>query len=713
MREQCTAPGLVPGRARVKTCRVSPTNRPANTPGTDAQYPAWRRSLDRVEHQLSRALRALSSAAEPQVDLAPGATCIGDALSAVYGACDFRGDPLAKVTQAKSFIDQARENLKLAIEYDPELLPVGTLLQQSREELTGPERQFGTTPPISVRQPRPLVASVDTPSLHYQERGSLKPQIHVPEPPPPPPPELGPLPSPKNVSELGDTIALVKERAQQRRKQRQQHREKRAEQQRQRAEQQHLEQIPEGFAAPLDKALTEEQFVAARARDLFEEITMLGIQRAPLLGDGWRSIKFLDGRMLTSIDAVASLGTGALEAIEKIVVDAPFKDPSRAFGAPMIFGCMEGRDALGAAQRVIYHLDADDLEVSKYAGDALKLIPHPDLGLALRTMLSDPSAAYRALALDVLVYRGMASVQELLNGAADAAPRVAAIALVGLATEHPNHPELQGLLTTAADEPELKPAAWLAMALSRHSETVFHCQRGFDTELQEHAAMTLALVADEALAARLLNRCQSAPDIAVLNALGWIGSPKCVPQLIELLASGDEQLATAAAYALDRITGAGLLEEVQVDPESIMIPDLPEPEVGDPDAKPEPLAKQVSDPRDLPDEASPDTLARPTVDPGRWQRYWRQRQKDYREQARYRRGHPYRPAVSLWELDTAPLTVPDRRFLQRELIIRTGRFVRFDPHDFVGVQIEALKQWQPIANDVGSPGSWSIPSRRD
>ena len=39
----------------------------------------------------------------------------------------------------------------------------------------------------------------------------------------------------------------------------------------------------------------------------------------------------------------------------------------------------------------------------------------------------------------------------------------------------------------------------------------------------------------------------------------------------------------------------------------------------------------------------------------------------------------------------------ERRWLMRELVVRTGQFVRFDPHDFVAVQEEALAAWAPIA----------------
>jgi hypothetical protein len=85
----------------------------------------------------------------------------------------------------------------------------------------------------------------------------------------------------------------------------------------------------------------------------------------------------------------------------------------------------------------------------------------------------------------------------------------------------------------------------------------------------------------------------------------------------------------------------------------------------------------------------------------------------YNLSARYRRGHPYTPLVSLGELDTARVTPVERRYLHRELIIRTGAVVRFDPHDLVRVQEEAVQAWQPhAARGSSTPGRWIRPARR-
>jgi hypothetical protein len=122
----------------------------------------------------------------------------------------------------------------------------------------------------------------------------------------------------------------------------------------------------------------------------------------------------------------------------------------------------------------------------------------------------------------------------------------------------------------------------------------------------------------------------------------------------------------------------------------------------------------VGDPRDEPEPPAPEIVERPTIDAARWRAWWKERQADIDPSRRYRRGHPYTPLISLRELDGVwPITPAERRNLQRELILRTGSFVRTDVNDFVVVQEEAMKAWEDIAARASSsPGSWVLPRRR-
>jgi hypothetical protein len=448
---------------------------------------------------------------------------------------------------------------------------------------------------------------------------------------------------------------------------------------------------------------------------------MIGIQRAPLLGDPWRGAKLLEDRMLAAIDAIAALGPPALERLEPLVLDAPAKDPARGFALAMILGCFEGRDTLGAVERVLRHLGPVDPEVRAYVGSALKLIPHPSLPLVLRTLLADGDFACRALAIDVLSYRGLATVPELLAAAQDPSPLVAAAALPALGLHRP--PELSPVLSVALAhaEPAVREAAWAAMAYSGHPLAAEVLASELQGPLAARAAIPLAIVGDDRDAARLLERMRSSLAPALIHAVGWAGAPEAVPALIELLEHEDPAVQLSAAYALERITGAQLEEEVLVLPEEIAVADVAEPDVGEGEGgeggekapRPRSLAEVVSDPRDRPSEGASETRRQPTVRAELWQAYWAEKGGDYRPNVKVRRGSPYTPLVSLWELSFLPLTPGERRWLQRELCARTGQSVRFDPHDFVTAQEEALKAWGAFAQrSSGSAGSWLRPGRR-
>ena len=250
------------------------------------------------------------------------------------------------------------------------------------------------------------------------------------------------------------------------------------------------------------------------------------------------------------------------------------------------------------------------------------------------------------------------------------------------------------------------------MAFSGHPYAALAPSRDLDGEQEEDAALCVALAGDAQDAARLLQRAREQITRPLVTAIGWAGAASAILPLMDWLEHDDDEVKLAAAYALDRITGAGLYEAMEAEAEEIMVPDPPEPDLG-PIAGPPSLARVVSDPRDLPPDAAPETVQRPTIKAERWRAYWKENGERYDMRARYRRGRPYTPYVSFEEIDRWPVTPGERRSLQRELIIRTGSLVRLDPHDFIKVQEEALKEWGPLATQASSqPGSWAVPMRK-
>ena len=316
------------------------------------------------------------------------------------------------------------------------------------------------------------------------------------------------------------------------------------------------------------------------------------------------------------------------------------------------------------------------------------------------------------MAIDVLGYRGMATLDELARAAVDA-PEVAAAALPHFALSP--HPGVRDAIEAAlaSDSVPLRESAWRALSIASARDAGTALRRAMGGEDAERAAVPLAVVGDEKDAAKLLELAQARKTRPFINAVGWAGAASAIVPLMAMLAQDlDDDVKLAVAYALERITGAGLWESTLVEPEKIMVPDVPDPDVGEPPPPPR-LAPMVSDPRDLPGDGAPDMLEQPTVDVYRWRRYWEQKGGNYDQRARYRRGWPYTPLVAWRELDVFRCTPGERRTLHLELMARTGKWTRFDIHDFVRVQEECLKAWEPLAqSSSGQPGTWNLPARR-
>ncbi|MBK8253735.1 MAG: hypothetical protein IPK82_13845 [Polyangiaceae bacterium] len=675
----------------------------ANADDAGARAPAWLLDLEKAHDSLRRTARAFEAMSPPPIDLTEAAKTLASLTANVFDAMDERTDRLTAVRSAMGGIAAVDGIVRPAFDMDPAIGAVLTELHAAHAALGAAEKRLVALPPNVPEKAPDLIASRDTFRLHALDRPSIAPVIRVQKPDPIEVIEHPPtaLPKPKTFEEMDLLFKEIERRSEETKK-------------KLRAKREVPKPLPPpvsppGFAKEIPPAITDNEFVAMRAREHFEEVTMIGSARAPLLGDPWRNALVLEKRMLCSIDAIASMGQRAIAAIEPLVLDSPAKDPSRAFGAGIILGCMAGRDALAAAERVAYNLRQNDPDSLWQFADALKIVPHDCVLLAMRTLLGDRDPAMRALAIDVLAFRGAATPEEIARAAIDA-PVVMSKALVYAALTKSGALSDGIAQAIGSGDPAALKAAWIAMALSGHPHTSQMLTAALTSEEGETAALLLAISGDSRDADALLNVAIAKPARPFVTALGWAGAADHVVSLLNFLEHDDKVINLAAAYALERITGAGLWEEASVPAEEIDIPEPPDPDVGEP--KPPKLARIVSDPRDLPAEPSPDTVTQPTTDVERWRAWWLEKGNLFKSGFRYRRGHAYTPLVSLQELDSGPCTPPERRNLGRELFIRTGQWVRLDPIELVVTQEEALKEWLPIAQRSSTkPGQWTRPYR--
>lgn len=658
--------------------------------------------LEKAHALAHQAARTIAEFSEPNPYLLPAAKNLEQGVACIYDAFDGRADRPTAINRAHGKLWEA------AVGVAQGGLPSALApLRDACSELIASEKRLPLVP-LAGRPTAPFRASTTLPPLHIIERSSLAPAFKAPRvPEAAPAPALPDFPKPKTFDELRVTAEAMRKFAEQRAKALTPAPASPAE----KPAAPPPEEPPPGYAFVPPNPTSEDDFIRHWARICFEDVGMLGVQRAPLLGDDWRTSSDLERRMLASIDGLAALGPVAIAHVERLAMDAPAPDPMRVFAVAMIGGCLEGRDALGGAERVLQRFGAGDPLVAEAFVSAMKLAPNPFIPGLLRTLLASSDAANRAIAVEVLAFRRLFTREQLEVLAKDEDPNILAHVLPTLATTR--HPDCSAAVTRALEHADVRvqAAALDALALAAHKDAASAARKAVGGALGAEALRRLAIVADEDDAQWLLAFMKDSPTPAAIEAVGWAGFIDAVPALISVLETGDDDAKIAAGAALERLLGANLIETIEIEPEKI-----DEPVVHDPSPEPEPsripLAEVVSDPRFLPPAPSKDKLELPSIDPAKWREYWIANGKRLDRKQRIRRGQPYSPSVSLYELDRLPLLPEERRSLCRELAARTGKWTHFDPHDFVVVQHDSLKAWEGlVAAMPATPGAWGRPLR--
>ncbi len=604
---------------------------------------------------------------------------------ALYDANDARREPLPSLTDAMAEAAAARAVLGDRLDGSRATLAAG--LDQARAALGRAHDEATQQPAGSGPADRPLRASEELPRLHTVARASLAPNIRVVGPPTPSAEAYEPLPSPTTFEELETWGARSAEHVKA-----------------------HLDKVLGGPADTESTPVAPEppsgpqRFVRTWARDCFEEIAMLGVQRRPLLDDDWRTSMELEQRMLWSLDAFVSLGSGALRSVEDLVLDAPVVDPPRVYAAGFLLGAVQGRDSLGMAERIA-RWAADDESIEQL-GDALLVARHPHSGAMLQSWLGESDPVYRRVAARVLVALGAATVEQLHSCLADR-PEVAAHALVPLALGR--DPAVEERLPDALSSSHrpLRLAAWLVLALRSPALAADVLRGELGGAFADQAAPLLGAVGSRDDAALLLEHAQLSPTRITLDAVAVGGSVHAVPPLLGLLQHDEADVALAAAAALERITGAELRREVELDPEALDDIEIREPATGGFEG-PMPLRELVSDSRFAPSEGSADTVELPPPDAAVWRAWWAEHREHFEPERRYRKGEPCSALVVWQELEGPTLHYEQRRRSGHELLALLGEHSGFRPDAFVVEQQQALALWRPAAERRASTaGHWA------
>lgn len=669
------------------------------------KLPEHEAALETVLAVLAEVGNALCAAPRSQQDLRPIARSVEAATGAVLDAYDARRDPLSAVRDAVVRVDETSELLSAAFARDSAFAELFDWLGKARGWLLVAERALESRP-MQLAQAREVVASAELPVLHSPARASILPRYDVPEPLPVERPaaqlEYDPtMNAAERLSTLREHQQRLRKQAAERRDARHKARDQRLQE---RKQTEHAVQAP-GLVPGSWSAQTLAQFRREKARDLFFEISAMGAQRTPMLGDYWRGSVIFDRRMLRAADALAGLGEGAVNQLESLFWDSPAKDGSHVFGVCFALGSFTGRDALAAIERVIRIVALEDATILAEAAHALKLAPHDRLRPLLTRWLHDAEEGLQTLAVDVLGHRRWVSPKTLVELASGDSERVAAKALLHAA---PHKPEGLGNALdrhAGAKTEALRAATAWATVMGGVAFPLDRLRPRVEADAQ--ALLPFALAAEREDAQLLLDRLEQAPSRALIEALGFLGHPQSLSRLLATLEHSESppELLQTTAFALQRITGAELYDTVEVpvehkDPEVPPDPPLP----GEPAS---PARRGAG--RDKPQAGANDVEKLPTANPERWRDFLVAEEVRFQGERRMRRGQPYTPEQSWIELDSYQVTPAERRTLYREIVVKAGASLHFDPVDFVAQQEAALSALGSLCSKASSvPGAWGM-----
>lgn len=662
-----------------------------------ASEPRWRRVAgDCVGDLLGVFVELRRGEAEEVLDVAFVAESLAGALVRLFEALRLDAEPTRALREAVTFLDRALAPVSLL--QDPALQPLRTgLLDARAAALQAVDASISAVwlAPPAIEE---LRASDGTLRLHGRVTPPLLPQLPLLPPVLPQVTETPePLPAPATVEELQAAIAALRKRA-----------DARAEAKKKATPPQDEAGTPAETEPPVEPE-AEIRFVEEQARICFEDVAMLCTQRAPELGEAWRSVEVLEARLRACIDAIAALGRPALQCIQAQVLEAPAFDPARLLAFTLVCGAVDGADALALAEWAFEALLASypEEEEALHAAftEGLGLVPHPGVVALCERLLRSSSVRHRMTGLEVLIWRRAATDERLREALRDE-PRVAALALPALATGRP--PDLRELVDGALGRGEtlLRVPAWQAMCLAGDPRLNTLLAAELRSTDGDAAARLLGINAERRDAERLLEEAAVAPTAALVEALGFAGSPGAVPLLTGLLEVDDFDLQLAAGRALIRITGWELWEEIRISPERV---------AGEPASAPTAQPSRAAtgqDPRDAAESGSEDVIELPTLRAAPWREYWQAYGHHFDAGRRYRRGLPHEPLLLVEDLLHQRALRPERQLMILELMSRTGRDVPLDVRGWVHDQCATLEALREGVTSSAAAGDWTLPRHR-
>ncbi len=446
-------------------------------------------------------------------------------------------------------------------------------------------------------------------------------------------------------------------------------------------------------------SVSAKQFAIALYLEHLEEASFLYEQHLGLSDDPeltWLDVEDFEDRFEPHIDGLVVGEELALEVCKQRAVEGDFGE----LHAAMRVFCRQKR--LDLIFEVLEEIDPEDEESIKAVGDAFNdELPDEWRGDFIG-LLGEHNEKLNAILPRLIGYRRIDAGKNLLhileqNGAA---PNPVSIWALGRLGDQQAKNFLFHKCLRQENEAVAREAA-LALLRMGEMQALQVCRQAAET--QDWPIIFLGLGESRKVASFLLQIANSERVNAdCLFALGLLGEASAVEALLAHLESAD--LAEAASWALNLITGAEIYEDVFI-PEEIDEDELFEEEL-EKLKRGEPL---------YPSGEEPGTeLNRLSQNAADWRHWWTQNQKNFQPGVCYRNGEPYSPASLLQNLlhERSPHRV--RQLVAEEIVIRYGFDFHFEADMFVPQQKRALAKLAQIIEARGKEfeeGRWYFAGR--
>jgi len=407
-----------------------------------------------------------------------------------------------------------------------------------------------------------------------------------------------------------------------------------------------------------------------------DALASLHYQRNTILRDEtipWPRLREPEQRMLTHLDAAVASGPTSMAVVAAAV---RADEEGLAFAGSLLLGTLPNQDNFSLIVAACEQAAAPQL--AGIAAGLTHAAPSEALDGFIAHSIESSNPTLQAMAISVAAKRhlNIGPMVARLGEVADASLAKAIADAAWCMRMDDVGGALQRLLSH--QRPDVRQSAMLALLrlVPDRAAAFARSRLDLNTEFGGALATCIGVAGDISDAHLLLAVLERNPaDLATVTALGILGAPDSVPQLIGLLHSGSEDMKLAVASALDLVSGLRARERVM----------------------------RVSDPETSAEESTVEAreVEQCVTSPEYWTNWWHGQRSRLQTNVRWRRGGYFTLNSCIAELADARSTLTSRRRAYMELTTLAPVRIPFEPDWFVARQehaIEAWKSWLESSN---------------